>query len=75
MSHINGVELCRRLKGDTAPPDISVVMLAAALPREPEEPRWDVLLLKPAPIGRVIKAIHGLLDGAHSQVPGRISEE
>ncbi|WP_259460603.1 response regulator [Paraburkholderia sp. BL23I1N1] len=73
MPRVDGVELCRRLKGDTATADIPVVMLSAALPPEPEEPLWDVLLLKPAPIGRLINAIHSLLDGAPPEVPGRKS--
>ncbi|WP_279613343.1 response regulator [Paraburkholderia tuberum] len=75
MPRVDGVELCQRLKVDTATADIPVVMLSAALPPEPEEPLWDVLLLKPAPIGRLIKGIHSLLDGAHPEVPGRMSEQ
>ncbi|RKE25204.1 response regulator receiver domain-containing protein [Paraburkholderia sp. BL23I1N1] len=73
MPRLDGVDLCRRLKGDTATADIPVVMLSAALPPEPEEPLWDVLLLKPVPIGRLIKAIHGLLDGPPQEVSGRMS--
>ncbi|MDH6149473.1 CheY-like chemotaxis protein [Paraburkholderia sp. WSM4179] len=38
MPRVDGVELCQRLKGDTATADIPVVMLSAALPPEPEEP-------------------------------------
>lgn len=73
MPHVDGVELCRRLKGDTATANIPVVMLSAALPPEPDEPLWDVLLLKPTPIGRLINEIHDLLDGAHPDIPGRTS--
>jgi hypothetical protein len=42
MSRVDGVELCRRLKGDTATALIPVVMLSAALPPVPAEPPWDV---------------------------------
>jgi CheY-like chemotaxis protein len=73
MPRVDGVELCRRLKGDTATADIPVVMLSAALPPEPEEPLWDVLLRKPAPIGRLITAIHGLLDSPRPDAPVRTS--
>lgn len=73
MPCVDGVELCRRLKGDTATADIPVVMLSAALPPDPGEQLWDVLLLKPAPIGRLMKTIHNLLNEAHPEVPGRTS--
>jgi DNA-binding response OmpR family regulator len=62
MPQVDGVELCRRLRSDSATAEIPVVMLSAALPPEPREPLWDVLLLKPAPIGKLMTAIHGLLD-------------
>lgn len=62
MPRVDGVELCRRLRNDTATADIPVVMLSAALPPESDEPLWDVLMLKPAPIGRLLSAIHNLLD-------------
>ncbi|MCG5078510.1 response regulator [Paraburkholderia tagetis] len=70
MPRMDGVELCRRLKGNSATADIPVVMLSAALPPNPEVPLWDVLLRKPAPIGRLTNAIHGLLDEPHRQTPG-----
>jgi CheY-like chemotaxis protein len=63
MPRVDGVELCRRLKGDSATAGIPVVMLSAALPPHPNEQLWDVLLLRPAPIGRLIKTIHTLLEG------------
>jgi CheY-like chemotaxis protein len=69
MPHIDGVELCRRLKDDPATADIPVVMLSAAFPPTPKEPLWDVLLRKPAPIGHLIKAIHTLLDTPHPAEP------
>jgi CheY-like chemotaxis protein len=73
MPRVDGVELCRRLKGDPATADIPVVMLSAALPPAPNEPLWDVLLRKPAPIGHLIKAIHSLLDRVHPEPPARTS--
>jgi CheY-like chemotaxis protein len=69
MPHIDGVELCRRLKGDPATADIPVVMLSAALPPTPKEPLWDVLLRKPAPIAHLTKAIHTLLGRPHPDSP------
>ncbi|TDN70216.1 response regulator [Paraburkholderia sp. BL10I2N1] len=71
MPHIDGVELCRRLKSDPAMADIPVVMLSAVLPPVPMEPLWDVLLRKPAPIGQLIDAIRSLLDRPHTESPGR----
>jgi Response regulator containing a CheY-like receiver domain and a GGDEF domain len=68
MPRIDGVELCRRLKADDAMARIPVVMLSAALPPHPSEQLWDVLLLKPTPIGRLIKLIHSLLDESHPEV-------
>ena len=69
MPHIDGVELCRRLKGNPATADIPVVMLSAALPPTPKEPLWDVLLRKPAPIAHLTKAIHTLLSRRHPHSP------
>jgi DNA-binding response OmpR family regulator len=69
MPRVDGVELCRRLKGDRATAGIPVVMLSAALPPHPNEQLWDVLLLKPAPIGRLIKTIHTLLEGLRPEAP------
>ncbi|CAD6539083.1 response regulator [Paraburkholderia metrosideri] len=68
MPRIDGVELCRRLKADVAMAGIPVVMLSAALPPHVSERLWDVLLLKPAPIGQLIKVIHSLLDESHPEV-------
>lgn len=45
MPRVDGVELCRRLKCDSATAGIPVVMLSAAQPPHPNEPLWDVLLL------------------------------
>ena len=77
MPYVDGVELCRqlcrRLKGDAATADIPVAMVSAALPPTPNEPLWDVLLRKPAPIGHLIGAIHSLLDRPHPEPPGRTS--
>jgi CheY-like chemotaxis protein len=70
MPHIDGVELCRRLKGNPATADIPVVMLSAALPPTPKEPLWDVLLRKPAPIAQLTKAIHTLLGRRRPDSPG-----
>ena len=64
MPGIDRVELCRRLKGETAAVAVSVVMLSAALPPHPEE------LLKPTPIGRLMKTIHALLEGRRPERPG-----
>jgi DNA-binding response OmpR family regulator len=68
MPRIDGVELCRRLKADVAMAGIPVVMLSAALPPHLSEQLWDALLLKPAPIGQLIKLIHSLLDESHPEV-------
>lgn len=68
MPRVDGVELCRRLKSDIATATIPVVMLSAALPPHLGEQLWDVLLLKPAPIGRLIKVIHSLLDEPNLEV-------
>jgi DNA-binding response OmpR family regulator len=68
MPTVDGIELCRRLKGDAATATIPVVMLSAALPPHPKERLWDVLLLKPAPIGRLIEAIRALLDGSRADL-------
>ncbi|MFL9858654.1 response regulator [Paraburkholderia madseniana] len=38
MPHVDGIELCRRLKGDIATAGIPVIVLSAALPPHPEEP-------------------------------------
>ncbi|MFP3558063.1 response regulator [Paraburkholderia sp. SIMBA_049] len=75
MPRVDGVELCRRLKGDSATAGIPVVMLSAALPPHPNEQLWDVLLLKPAPIGRLIKTIRALLEGLRPDAPGRPSRQ
>jgi DNA-binding response OmpR family regulator len=69
MPQVDGVELCRRLKGDPTTAEIPVVMLSAALPPAPNEPSWDVLLRKPVPIGRLLKTIHSLLDRPHPESP------
>ena len=66
MPRMDGVGLCRRLKGDAATADIPVVMLSAASPPYPAERLWDVLLSKPAPMARLIRAIHTLLKGQGS---------
>lgn len=68
MPRIDGVELCRRLKADVAMAGIPVVMLSAALPPHVSERLWDVLLLKPAPVGQLIKVIYSLLDESHPEV-------
>ncbi|MFM0231688.1 MULTISPECIES: response regulator [Paraburkholderia] len=73
MPRVDGIELCRRLKGDIATAGIPVIMLSAALPPHPEEPLWDVLLLKPAAIGRLIKTIHNLLDEPPPDAQGQPS--
>ena len=75
MPHVDGVELCQQLKRDTATADIPVVMLSAALPPHPKEQLWDLLLLKPAPIGRLIKEIRTLLERAQSGLRSRRSQE
>lgn len=64
MPNVDGVELCRRLKSDAAMSDIPVVMLSAALPPRQTERLWDVLLLKPTPIGQLLTAIDTLLRNA-----------
>jgi hypothetical protein len=46
MPHVDGVELCRRLKDDIATADIPMVMLLVALPPEPHEPLSDVPFIK-----------------------------
>ncbi|MFA8356412.1 response regulator transcription factor [Burkholderia ubonensis] len=73
MPNVDGVELCRRLKDDPAMADIPVVMLSSAVPPTPEEPLWDVLLRKPAPLGHLIMAIHRLLDRPRPEPPGHPS--
>lgn len=64
MPRIDGIELCRRLRKDSATADIPLVMLSAALPPAQTERLWDVLLLKPAPINELIKEIRSLLEHA-----------
>ncbi|WP_243750963.1 response regulator [Paraburkholderia sp. BL10I2N1] len=71
MPRVDGVELCRRLKSDTAMADIPVVMLSAALPPHPTEPLWDVLLQKPTSIARMMREIDALLGRTQSEVRGR----
>ncbi|WP_207000817.1 response regulator [Trinickia mobilis] len=61
MPRLDGVGMCRRLKDDAAMADIPVVVLSAALPPHSAEPLWDVLLMKPTPIDRLIKVIRTLL--------------
>nr|WP_213300018.1 response regulator [Paraburkholderia sacchari] len=73
MPSVDGVELCRRLKGDPATADIPVVMLSSALPPTPGKPLWDVFLRKPAPLGHLVRAIHRLLDRPHPEPSGRTS--
>jgi DNA-binding response OmpR family regulator len=75
MPHVDGVELCQRLKRDTATADIPVVMLSAALPPHQKEQLWDILLLKPAPIRLLIMEIRTLLERAQSGLRSRRSPE
>ncbi|WP_086973304.1 response regulator transcription factor [Caballeronia glebae] len=75
MPRSDGIELCRRLKSDAAVADIPVVMLSAALPPRPREHLWDLLLLKPAPIGRLIDAIQRLLERSPPDAGARSSEQ
>lgn len=67
MPNVDGVELCRRLKSDTAMADIPVVMLSAALLHCQTERLWDVLLLKPMPIDGLLTAI--------DMLPGKAAPE
>jgi CheY-like chemotaxis protein len=64
MTRVDGIEPCRRLRNDSVTADIPVVMLSPALPPPQTERLWDVLLLKPPPINRLMKEIHSLLEHA-----------
>ena len=66
MPRLDGVGMCRRLKDNTAMADVPVVVLSAASPPRPPEPLWDVLLMKPTPIDRLIQVIRTLLKGRGS---------
>jgi CheY-like chemotaxis protein len=70
MSPLDGVGLCGRLRDDTATADIPVVMLSAALPPHPTEQLWDVFLLKPTPIARLMEVIRTLLKGRRPDTSG-----
>ena len=67
MPCVDGVRLCQRLKATRATSDIPVILLSAALPPPPTEQLWDVQLLKPVPIARLLKVIRTLLEplGTH----------
>ncbi|MFM0356521.1 response regulator [Paraburkholderia nemoris] len=71
MPRVDGVELCRRLRNDSAA-GIPVVMLSAALPPPQKERLWDVLLLKPTPINELMREIRYLLEDAPADAHSRI---
>lgn len=72
MPRVDGIELCPRLRNDSATADIPVVILSAALPPPQTERLWDVLLLKPTPINGLLKEIRSLLEHAQSDARSRI---
>jgi DNA-binding response OmpR family regulator len=72
MPRVDGVELCRRLRNDSATAGIPVVMLSAALPPPQKERLWDVLLLTPTPINELMKEIRYLLEHAQADAHSRI---
>lgn len=71
MPRVDGIELCRRLRNDSATADIPVVMLSAAQPPPQTERLWDVLLLKPTPINALMKVIRSLLEHTQSDARSR----
>jgi DNA-binding response OmpR family regulator len=61
MPCVDGVQLCQRLKANRATSDIPVILLSAALPPPPTEQLWDMQLMKPVPIARLLWVIRTLL--------------
>lgn len=59
---MDGVALCRWLKVGKATAAIPVVMLSAVQPPHSGERLWDVLLMKPTPIGYLIEVINNLVE-------------
>ena len=68
MPCVDGVGLCHRLKTHPATSNIPVILLSAASPPHPAEPIWDVELMKPVPIARLLREIRALLDSSGTPV-------
>jgi DNA-binding response OmpR family regulator len=61
MPCVDGVGLCQRLKTGKATSRIPVILLSAASPPHSTEPLWDVELMKPVSIARLLGEIRTLL--------------
>jgi CheY-like chemotaxis protein len=70
MPHVNGYEVCRRLRSKPETAQATIVMLTAAVgeeaEREAEEAGADLFLTKPFSPLELLRLVHDLGDGARS---------